>query len=117
MLAIGLGSPAQAEDIPEPKTTEQIIASYDWDYETALFIAQCESSLNPEALNDNPATGDYSVGLFQINLYGGNAEERPTEEWLKVPENNISFAYELYSKGGWERHWRNCYNKLGVSSP
>lgn len=76
---------------------------------------ECESGGNPEALNNNPLTGDYSVGLFQINLYGANAKTRPSEEWLKVPENNISYAYELYKNGGWG-HWKNCYNKIGNGS-
>lgn len=33
-------------------------------------IALAESGGNPQALNNNPATGDYSVGLWQINYYG-----------------------------------------------
>lgn len=69
--------------------------------EKALEIAKCESGLNPSAINDNPKTGDYSVGLFQINLYGDLAKERPSREWLLIPENNIQFAYELYLKRGW----------------
>jgi hypothetical protein len=34
-------------------------------------IALAESSGNTTVLNDNPSTGDYSVGLWQINYYGG----------------------------------------------
>ena len=36
-------------------------------------IAEAESSGHPGVLNDTPTTGDYSVGLWQINFYGGNA--------------------------------------------
>lgn len=36
-------------------------------------IAEAESSGHPGVLNDTPGTGDYSVGLWQINFYGGNA--------------------------------------------
>ena len=67
----------------------------------ALRIAICESGLNPNALNDNPRTSDYSVGLFQINLYGELAKSRPSEEWLRVPENNVAYAYEMYQRSGW----------------
>jgi hypothetical protein len=37
---------------------------------TAAAIALAESSGNPTALNNNPATGDYSVGPWQINYFG-----------------------------------------------
>lgn len=33
-------------------------------------IAQAESGLDVTVVNDTPATGDYSVGLWQINYYG-----------------------------------------------
>lgn len=85
-------------------TVEDRIAQYDWDKDLAYKIMKCESGGNPNALNNTPSTGDYSVGLFQINLYGDNAKSRPSEDWLKVPENNIAYAYELYKKGGFS-HW------------
>jgi len=104
--------PAQASTTPiiEPPSVEEMIKSYDWDYDIALAIAKCESSLNAGVVNDNPATRDYSVGIFQINLYGDNAFSRPSEEWLKVPANNVYYAHQLYLNGGWG-HWRNCLNK------
>jgi hypothetical protein len=67
----------------------------------AIQIATCESGLNPFVLNDNPRTGDYSVGVFQINLYGNLAKNRPSEEWLKDYRNNISYAHEMYISQGW----------------
>lgn len=33
-------------------------------------IAQAESGLDKAVINDTPATGDYSVGLWQINFFG-----------------------------------------------
>lgn len=33
-------------------------------------IAQAESGLDVTVINDTPGTGDYSVGLWQINYYG-----------------------------------------------
>jgi len=63
-----------------------------------------ESGCNATIVNDNPNTGDYSIGLLQINLYGQNALYRPSEEHLKIPENNIAFGYNLYQNGGY-KHW------------
>lgn len=36
----------------------------------AVAYALAESEGNPNALNDNPKTGDYSVGYWQINYFG-----------------------------------------------
>lgn len=88
-----------------------MIAQYDWDKDLAYKIMMCESGGNPLALNDNPKTKDYSVGLFQVNLYGDNAKSRPSEDWLKVPENNVAYAYQLYKDGGFKAHW-SCFSKL-----
>jgi Lysozyme like domain len=33
-------------------------------------IGEAESSLNYRVINDTPSTGDYSVGIWQINYYG-----------------------------------------------
>jgi len=85
-----------------------MIAEYDWDFNTALHIARCESNLNPKALNNNPQTRDYSVGIFQINLYGSLKDARPSEEMLYDPAFNVSYAYQIYQKQGWNA-WRNCF--------
>lgn len=92
-------------------SVEEVIGQYDWDSNIAYRIMMCESGGNPTIVNNNPLTGDYSVGLFQINLYGDNALKRPPEDWLKNSSNNIKYAYELYSNGGWS-HWTNCYKQL-----
>lgn len=43
---------------------------------TAAGIALAESGGNVHALNPNSSTGDYSVGLWQINYYGSLAAPR-----------------------------------------
>lgn len=43
---------------------------------TAVAIAGAESGYHPDSLNNNPSTGDYSVGLWQINYYDGLAPGR-----------------------------------------
>lgn len=74
-------------------------------------IAYAESRLNPNAVNDNPATGDYSIGLFQVNLFGKLADHRPSKEWLLVPENNVKYAKQLYAERGFS-HWSVCKDKV-----
>jgi len=88
-----------------------LVNQYDWDTDKALKILFCESGGNPEAINLKHETRDYSIGLFQINLYGSLANERPSKEWLLVPENNIEYAYSIYERaGGFENDWVKCSN-------
>ena len=90
------------------------IAKYDWNQSVALAVARAESGLNPGNLNDNPATGDYSVGCFQINIYGANARSRPSEAQLKDASVNVAFAYRLYSGNGssFLGQWGVCRTKV-----
>lgn len=95
---------------------KQLIRQYDWNDEIAISIMLAESQCDVDVVNDNPATKDYSVGLFQVNLYGTNAKYRPSEEALKDPKVNIEFAYKLYKSSGFQSQWGvcrrsvNCYN-------
>ena len=85
-----------------------LINRYDWNPEIAYRIMVCESKGNPEAHNFSHKTKDDSWGLFQINLYGRLADNRPIAEWLIIPENNIAYAYEIYQEQGWGA-WNRCY--------
>jgi hypothetical protein len=112
-------NPLQAESpvVEEPIKTpceqyKDIIRSYDWNDDVAIKIMLAESSCNPKIINDNPATKDYSIGLFQINIYGGNAKHRPSEEELKDPHTNIEFAYNLYKDYGFQSQWGVCRKKV-----
>lgn len=114
-MASLFGTPVLAEmptqEVVEEKqelTTEcygHILEKYDWDIEVAKRIMKAESSCIPTAKNDNPNTGDYSIGLMQINLYGNMKNERPSEEDLLDPEKNIAYAYELYKSNRSWNHW------------
>lgn len=42
-------------------------------------IGMAESSEDVTVINDTPATGDYSVGVFQINYYGSLYDSRAAE--------------------------------------
>lgn len=82
------------------------------EWQNAKRVMECESSSRPWIVNNNPRTGDYSVGLFQINLIGSLAKSRPSEQWLKNPENNIAYAADMQQRQGWSP-W-TCARKLGI---
>lgn len=88
--------------------------------QNALTILERESGYNPLALNPNRNTGDYSLGLFQINMLGDLYNERMNKTWtmagtgpfanrkkfklgkmedLYDPLTNARVAYHM-SKGG-----------------
>lgn len=72
---------------------------------TAIAIAMAESGGNPNALNNNPSTGDLSYGLWQINMFGDLGPTRlaqfglsnNTELWN--PQTNAQAMYAI-SNGG-----------------
>ncbi len=124
MSVIGLSTPhipveaptmavhEQKPDFSTKTGIEAYIRSKDWkgQEDLAVKIAVCESGLKSTAYNGNAHTGDSSVGIFQINLYGNLAKERPSREWLSDPKNNIDYAHEMYLKEGF-RPW-TCTRKV-----
>lgn len=90
------------------------LKKYDWPQAVAYRVMMKESSNDPNNLNDTPATKDYSVGCFQVNLYGANARSRPSEAYLKVASNNVAYAYGLW-KGtrSFHQHWPNTCRMVG----
>lgn len=93
---------------------EAEIAKYNWSQGVALAVARAESGLNPANVNNNPATGDYSVGCFQINIYGANAYSRPSEAELKNAATNVAWAYRIYTGNGnsFIGQWGVCRSKV-----
>jgi hypothetical protein len=79
------------------------IKKYDWNDNTAILIAECESGFNPEATNWNDAkiTGYPSLGVFQLN--------RPYNKTYFDWKYNIQEAYALYLKRGFQP-W-SCYSQ------
>lgn len=100
--------------VVQPSDCESQLAKYDWNVSIARKVMMQESSNNPRILNNNPRTGDYSIGCFQINIIGGNARTRPSEATLKIAEENVAFAYKLWSSSRtFYGHWPNTCRKVG----
>lgn len=71
-----------------------------WPLTIMTAISGRESSWRPTALNNNPSTEDYSVGLFQLNYFGSLAPGR-TQAWgtpaqlLNNPQAQANATYQL----------------------
>lgn len=93
------------------------IKKYPWPQQQAYNVMMIESGNNAGIVNDNPRTGDYSVGCFQINLIGAMRAVRPSEASLKNASVNVAYAYGMWkSQGGFcsTAGWRNTCKKLGL---
>lgn len=111
-------APLQAPEVAKNDCFSQIY-KYDWDINQAKAVLMEENtSNNPGVINDNPDTGDYSVGCWQVNIKDELAYGRPSEEWLKDPENNTKWAYDHYVSLGrtfcTTSGWYNSCIKAGL---
>lgn len=59
-------------------------------------IGSAESSLDLSVINDTPATGDYSVGVWQINYYGSLRASRTAE--FGTPQQLIAGGLGLQAR-------------------
>lgn len=119
--------PQAAQPVPT-SSCEAELGKYSWSQSAAHNVMMQESSNDHTILNDNPMTGDYSVGCFQINLIGANINDRYriavtlgyTGEfsregmvpWLKDPVNNVAVAHALYARAGNWGDWKNTCTKV-----
>jgi hypothetical protein len=84
----------------------------------AWAVAMKESTGRPSSHNDNPNTGDYSHGLFQINMIGSLGPARlkqyklDSNEELFNPLTNAKIAFQM-SNGG--KNWSG-WNGIGSST-
>ena len=113
-LLITTTNPVMAEapiEVKPPKvlsvqeTLKKYADIYGVSYEKMYRTSMCESSLNPNALNNTPR--EYSVGIAQINL---KAHSHITVAQAK----NVEFASEFMAKEfarGNARIW-TCYVKI-----
>ena len=71
-----------------------------WPLVVMTALAGRESSWRPTALNNDAGTGDYSVGLWQINYFGNLLDGRTAEYGspqvlLSNPQDQANAAYQL----------------------
>ena len=84
----------------------------------AWAVAMKESTGRPRSHNDNPDTGDYSHGLFQINMIGSLGPARlkqyklDSNKDLFNPLVNAKIAFQM-SNGG--KNWSG-WNGIGSST-
>jgi hypothetical protein len=84
----------------------------------AWAVAMKESTGRPRSHNDNPNTGDYSHGLFQINMIGSLGPARlkqyklDSNKDLFNPLTNAKIAFQM-SNGG--KNWSG-WNGIGSST-
>jgi hypothetical protein len=74
-------------------------------------IAEAESGGNTVALNNNPSTGDYSVGLWQINYYNGLLASRTNKYGSPAalqadPNAQAKAAIDLFGGGPGITNWQ-----------
>jgi hypothetical protein len=77
---------------------------------TMAAVALAESGGNPTALNNNPATGDYSVGLWQINYFGSllgprTAQYGSPQALAADPNAQAKAAINLLGSGSGISNW------------
>jgi hypothetical protein len=87
-------------------------------------IAQAESGGRVTAFNTNPATGDSSVGLWQINYFGTLSNSRTATYGAKTllrrtPTANARAAVQLFGTGAGYTNWPDPFVKAwaAVTAP
>lgn len=117
------GQPAVYQSSRPLDSTIGVLVNKGLDREKAITMAAimlAESGGRPDALNNNPRTGDLSYGLFQINMIGnlGPARRRQfglsSNEDLKDPNKNIDAAINILGSSGlsaWGAYTNGSYKK------
>ena len=107
------------------------LTSIYWSHDDAIImagIAGNESGYDWRVINDTPGTGDYSVGLFQINYYNGLYSERvrlfgtPRDLIMAGPSGQVQAARQLWLQAGGFSPWQaditnNLWQKWVGSGP
>ena len=75
---------------------KEIYMVFGEDWEKALRIFECESGLNPKAINTSNKNGTFDAGLPQINSVHGI-----DKKWLFNYKIAIRVAKQMFDKQGW----------------
>lgn len=128
--AVVAEKPAVAAPVAPTSSCAAEVSKYSsWNQTVAYNVMMAESTNDHNTLNDNPMTGDYSVGCFQINLLGANLNSKyrvaltlgytdglgleQMVAWLKNPVNNVAMANALYNTAGNWGDWKyTCQTKV-----
>lgn len=128
--AVVAEKPAVAAPVAPTSSCAAEVSKYSsWNQTVAYNVMMAESTNDHNILNDNPMTGDYSVGCFQINLLGANLNSKyrvaltlgytdglgleQMVAWLKNPVNNVAMANALYNTAGNWGDWKyTCQTKV-----
>ncbi|MHA1400179.1 MAG: hypothetical protein ACTSQE_07505 [Candidatus Heimdallarchaeaceae archaeon] len=129
--------PTKTPNKPLNEIEELIHNAFKDEGDIAVAIAKAESRLNPNREGIHKAgkhkwssdtyKGECSIGLFQINLASDACNGRPVHAskipgdtleakiaWLKIPENNIKIAKQLYERQGfypWSTYTNGAYER------
>ena len=97
---------AATSSLREPITDieKEIYMVFGDDWEKALRIFECESGLNPKAINTNNKNGTFDAGLPQINSVHGI-----DKKWLFNYKIAIRVAKQMFDKQGWSP-WYSSYS-------
>jgi hypothetical protein len=108
-------SSQRSQAINANMTTKQMISTEFGSYsQQALRIANCESGMNPQAVNPQAVAGSNATGLFQI-LYPSTwnttsyAQDDP-----KDPVANTEAAFQIFQRDGYSWHEWACAKIVGL---
>lgn len=85
----------------------------------AVALAESGGNYGPNEINNNPSTGDYSVGLWQINYYGDLGPSRtqrygPPNVLAADPNANARAAIDLLGNGSGITNWEGDHAASAV---
>lgn len=108
------GTPVSGNGSVGPRKAYLALRSAGFSQSAAIMmtaIGGVESGWNTLALNNNPATGDLSVGVWQINYFGGLAASRTPlfGSWQDLLHGGLqkqaNAAFTLYKQAGGFGPW------------
>lgn len=112
----GPGPPAAGSGYIGPRKAYQALRAAGFSQPAAIMmtaIGGVESGWRTTALNDTPATGDLSVGVWQLNYFGNLGPERTalfgmTWQQLRVADlqTQADAAFRLYQSAGGFGPWQ-----------